>query len=479
MKLLHLLVPLVWASAPLATQASAPPRDLHGLQVPLSGAFDNGIGASASQERTIYQTLKSQKRFSRLVKAIELNDDVVARLDDHDADITFFAVPNSGLPSERPDVDEDYAYGPTNLNGYDLGRLIVNAEDLNKAPCSFENDKRKQSLARIVRRILEYNIIPEKLVAHDLTKNSTYATNLTLSDGSLDYKPLRISVQSDNIPPRLRLNKVVDIVRRDVMATNGVIHFVNLPVLPPPSIFQEAFLVPLIFSYATTAVQRVDLTGALDRWYTKDAGEGKGNFMGAAATTAFVPTSAAFQILPKKLQLYLFSPFGEKALKKILQYHIVPNTVFHSDYFHEQNVKQKAAPPQMTFDFTEPMFEQLAMVPYDVVDDSDAGAELFRPRLPRPVYSYNATLPTLLKGKEIYVEVARYKTKSSIPGPSYHFTKFYVNGKLVVTYDIPARNGALHVIDTLLDPRAGEGQAASENSWDDWEEWLPQWALEA
>ena len=51
---------------------------------------------------------------------------------------------------------------------------------------------------------------------------------------------------------------------------------------------------------------------------------------GSPATTVFAPTNKAFQRLPKKLRLFLFSPFGEHVLKKLLQFHIVPEFVLHS-----------------------------------------------------------------------------------------------------------------------------------------------------
>jgi hypothetical protein len=85
--------------------------------------------------------------------------------------------------------------------------------------------------------------------------------------------------------------------------------------------------------FQTTAVQRVGLTSDIDRWhFSGDKGE-KGGFRGATATTVFAPTSGAFQHLPKKLKLFLFSPFGEKALKKLLQYHVVPDFILFSGEF--------------------------------------------------------------------------------------------------------------------------------------------------
>lgn len=98
------------------------------------------------------------------------------------------------------------------------------------------------------------------------------------------------------------------------------------------------------------------------------------------------------------------------------------------------------------------------------------------------VYEYNATLPTLLQGHDLRVHVARYKSNLALPGSSRYFTIFKVNGHHVGPFDIPAHNGALHVLTTILDPRKGRGHhddnGDAEAAWEDWEDWLPQWAME-
>jgi hypothetical protein len=86
----------------------------------------------------------------------------------------------------------------------------------------------------------------------------------------------------------------------------------------------------LYFTLQTSALQRVDLTGAVDRWWTPGKDGGHGSFVGAEVTTFFAPTSGAFRRLPNKLRHFLFSPFGTKALKKLLEYHIVPQVVLHT-----------------------------------------------------------------------------------------------------------------------------------------------------
>jgi hypothetical protein len=80
----------------------------------------------------------------------------------------------------------------------------------------------------------------------------------------------------------------------------------------------------------TSALQRVGLTEFLDlHWIPGDDKE-KGKLGGTPTVTFFAPTNQAFKSLPKKLQWFLFSPFGSRALKKLLQFHIVPGLVAHS-----------------------------------------------------------------------------------------------------------------------------------------------------
>ena len=58
-----------------------------------------------------------------------------------------------------------------------------------------------------------------------------------------------------------------------------------------------------------------------------------GSTEGAGAVSVFAPTNKAFSRLPPRLKHFLFSPFGEKALKKLLQFHIIPDAVLHSSEF--------------------------------------------------------------------------------------------------------------------------------------------------
>lgn len=119
------------------------------------------------------------------------------------------------------------------------------------------------------------------------------------------------------------------------------------------------------------------------------------------------------------------------------------------------------------------------------------------PHLPtKPVFTYNATLPSALTNHTLHVHVAQFK--SLLPKGGY-ITKVFVNGLWVAVPDVPSRNGAIHVVKRLIRPfrKGHHGHKVSEreeneawfqmammnenerdNDWEDWEEWLPQWANE-
>lgn len=114
------------------------------------------------------------------------------------------------------------------------------------------------------------------------------------------------------------------------------------PLIPPPSVFQELYMVPEFFSILvchwwlflvsilliisqTSTLQRSNLTELLDLRYVHKKG-----FEGSNLVTVFAPTNRAFEKLPRKLKLFLFSPFGERVLQKLLRYHIVPELAFFS-----------------------------------------------------------------------------------------------------------------------------------------------------
>ena len=94
---------------------------------------------------------------------------------------------------------------------------------------------------------------------------------------------------------------------------------------------------PLIIDFQTSAIQRAGLTDYLDIRFVRKSAEDHGtesfDFKGSPAVTVFAPTNAAFRKLPWKLRRFLFSPFGRRVLRKLLEYHIVPDYIFHTGKF--------------------------------------------------------------------------------------------------------------------------------------------------
>jgi len=197
----------------------------------------------------------------------------------------------------------------------------------------------------------------------------------------------------------------------------------------------------------------------------------KKGFEGSYLVTVFAPTNIAFEKLPKKLKLFLFSPFGERILQKLLRFHIVPELAFFSDYVHHKEVKEES-------DF----------VDFELSDKAPARRWFINWSLRRkgpviePISRDKYTLDTAFLNHTLDVIVDKKRVTLPLPGhhkPSVIKTKLIVDRQLVHHRDIVGLNGAIHVVDRLLDPRKRCHQPPeheNEQTWEDWEEWLPQWA---
>jgi hypothetical protein len=114
-----------------------------------------------------------------------------------------------------------------------------------------------------------------------------------------------------------------------------------------------------------------------------------------------------------------------------------------------------------------------------------------RPAPPEVEYNVTVIVPTLLENLTHTIIVTKFTEPKPIPGfprppPSgAERTTVTVSGGRVALADVPARNGAVHVVDQLLNPLRGhkhhehekeQGDACQVDEWEDWEDWLPQWA---
>ncbi|EKM55776.1 uncharacterized protein PHACADRAFT_256644 [Phanerochaete carnosa HHB-10118-sp] len=558
------------------------------------------------EDKTIYQALEDDERFSRLHKVVKFSEEITSLLNDSSQSLTFFAIPDRALkqPKHRHGKhkhQKNTEFDEIGVEAFFSGAITAEAADeleLFAALEGFVNDqlleidedddedkeRKKKVIKKIITAVLKYHILPGEFVAHDLAKNLTHPTALTLSDGSFHGEPLRLRVEQPPrlVKPTLTLNFYSKVVYADVKTKNGLVHVLTHPLFPPPSTFTTLFAFSDVFSTLTSAIQRVEFTDAVDWHWVKESK----TLEGSPAITFFAPTNKAFHRLPRRLKFYLFSPFGQRALKKILSFHTVPEFILHSNWVHnasDEDVAIRSDSVRLEEDEYEQIpsaFDnedfglQLEQLPYpmghgavrnpfyrpeegpinigrDSVKNVDGEWQWREERLssgqlctiptllpgglksqmckmdlgkcgcrvlpgirppqccnpvshpphppphhgpfphPKPVFSANITLPTLLPNHTLSVHVRQIH--SILPHRGYT-TLVFVNGIFAVS-DVPARNGAVHVVDRLISPRRHSSHGAlsddgedfdswekqverDDQDWEEWEEWLPRWAAE-
>jgi uncharacterized surface protein with fasciclin (FAS1) repeats len=170
--------------------------------------------------------------------------------------ITFFAPPDSAFPKPPhhelkhltfvDDITES-DFDPAELPLVDLLREVDSLDAMDDDDDE-KKERRRKIIKYIVGAVLSYHVLPQPLNAAALSQNTTYATNLTLPEGSLDGQALRLRISSAPFSPVLNVNLFSKIVGSEVLTGNGVIHVVSFPILPPPAVFTGQFNAPSFFS---------------------------------------------------------------------------------------------------------------------------------------------------------------------------------------------------------------------------------------
>lgn len=250
----------------------------------------------------------------------------------------------------------------TILEHTDIGDALDLIDRVDHPDHPGDPEKRKKIIKFILHVILSYHVIDGEYDIEKLGAHNTVPSHLKFHH-VLDNQPIRLRVESTLIPPVTWVNFFSRIFL-PVSATNGeayiilksprlivnetgYVHLVSHPIIPPPSVFQELYMVPEYFStlvrryvlyprklffannLQTSALQRSNLTELVDFRHVHHHGHASG-FEGSNLVTIFAPTNHAFQRLPRKLKLFLFSPIGERILQKLLRFHILPEMAFFS-----------------------------------------------------------------------------------------------------------------------------------------------------
>ena len=115
--------------------------------------------------------------------------------------------------------------------------------------------------------------------------------------------------------------------------TNGVIHGVDSILVPPPNVVDIISFLPGEFSTLELGLTKTGLLEPLNDTSTHVGG------------TVFAPSNFAFEKLGPRINGFLFSKFGLKYLKALLEYHVVANQTLYSDaYYAAESVDETGIP---------------------------------------------------------------------------------------------------------------------------------------
>jgi len=374
---------------------------------------DQSIIDFADPSQTIYEILKSRDEFSKLVKVIDKEQEIFDLLNNKKRGLTFFAPNNEAL-------DKLHDRGPRRKG-------LADDED------------------EIIKEHLYYHTLPNVIEYSRFGQNSTLATQLHAHDGTFGGHHRRLKIESSTVPWKVTINNYAVISESDIRAANGVIHKIDAPLLLPPDIMDALYLFPDEFSTTATALLKIDLQNEYEfnsGHQSKDRNSRNDRHgKGTGATTFFAPTNAAWNDLPRDLVFYLFSPWGERTLRKLMAWHTIPEALVYSEWVKDDDSTEEFA--------TE--------------DDSDLSFE------------WDHHFDSLIDQK---LPVHSKKTKSILPGSHTYNIEFMGHGVPVRLYDNVAQNGALHVLDAVLCPRHKEGTDAAQNvkDWLEWKDWLHDWS---
>ncbi|KAL8926267.1 MAG: hypothetical protein Q9172_001861 [Xanthocarpia lactea] len=300
--------------------------------------------------QTIYQLISTSKYTTKLAAAINEYPDLAVLLNGTIANYTIFAPIDSAF---------------------------------DKIP-----DKAPKPSKEFLKKILLYHVSPEYYPAAKVLVTHTVPTALTVD--TVGIGPQRVST---NIGLKgLTVNFYARIIAIDIFGTNGVIHGIDSLLVPPPNAIDIIQALPGEFSTFELGLTKTGLLPTMNDTTAHIGG------------TAFVPSNFAFQKLGPKINGFLFSSYGQKYLKALLEYHVVVNQTLYSDAYYA----------------------------VDSVEDQDI-----------PKGTFQIDLPTLLEDKSLSVNVARYGRLIIIR----------INGFSQVTIeDGIAADGVIQVVSDVLIP---------------------------
>lgn len=299
---------------------------------------------------TVYELIAGSKYTTKLAKLINEYPDLVKTLNGTEANYTIFA------PTDKA---------------------------FEKIP-----EHHKKPSKETIEKILQYHVVPDFYPAGRVLATHTFPTLLKLD--SLGEEPLPQRLARRLGLGGLTINFYARVVAVDIFGTNGVIHGIDSLLVPPPNVIKIIDLLPSEFSTLELGLGK---TGLLETLNTTDHAGG----------TFFAPSNFAFQKLGPKINAFLFSTYGQKYLKALLQYHVVPKNTLYSDAYYT----------------------------------AKSGAENV------PKGYFHVDLPTMLEDRTLAVDIARYGGYISIKVNAF---------SRVTVADGIAEDGVIQVVSDVLVP---------------------------
>lgn len=225
-----------------------------------------------------------------------------------------------------------------------------------KFPHRGDKEKKHPKIPKeVIRAFVLYHVAPHKYNGFLLRHMQSIPTALS-SNSTLDGKPQRIRLAHRFF--HTKLNFYAGIIVTDIQATNGLLHAIDKPLIPPPSILTSLNLFPQVFSTLSLALAKTGYDSVLNVSYSSAV------MKPSAPFTVFAPTNRAFARLPAPILAWLFSSRGKQHLKYVLKYHASAGSAWYSDValhkkfghhaeneayeFPEQEEEEEAQPQQIT-----------------------------------------------------------------------------------------------------------------------------------
>lgn len=305
---------------------------------------------------TVYQLISESKYTTKLAAIVSQDNDLIKALNDTSANCTLFAPTDKAfekIPHHGHKPSKDF-----------IKKLIMLHISGDLYPAT---------------RVLKAHTIPT-LVDEDKL-------------GGLQRLAVKLGLKG------LTINTFSRVVAINIFGKNGVIHGIDSVLMYPPPTLPIIEATPSVFSTLALGLTRTKLFKDL-----KDTPHTGGTF--------FAPSNRAFAKLGAKVNAFLFSKYGNKYLKALLQYHVVYNATLYSNaYYHTDD----------------------ALVAGEEAEHAANGKD----------GHYHLDLPTQLEDRSLPIDIARW-------GP---FISIKVNGYVDVTYsDVVAQDGVIQVVGNVLIP---------------------------